>query len=688
MDPRKRLLFADNDRRAWAYAKKHDKGAIRRITPGVYTSDLDGTIEEIVAREIPAIVAYLYRDDYISHSSALTLKPTSSGTFFIAGAGKPKTFELPGVRVVRSRGIPYPEIVTTLSDGIFAEVIPASTEERIAADSDELRDENTGDGAAEEASLTEAQADYPRIRIATPLQAILECLSTTRQYPEKRLSDDELRAHIRLLSRNEVRRAQQFAARNRLQLAYKRFLKLNGESHEALQPTVVAQSDRKFDLFFYSWMVGTLRILGNGEFRFSYDDNWAIPLSGQLPFRTQSQASYEGPLLPSFFDNFLPEGWTQQQLAASHKIDPADELALLATTRKYLSNLTLRPLGIDESEFTYDVMQTPLAGIAPESTQVVHARDGIRMELDTRETWINMKTAGAVRLSGVQPKLPVSLTVSDGEPLLKLGDLRNSCTHILKLQPKNYTRIVENEWATMELARRSGLRTAETRILDLIGETKFTERRALIVERYDIPTRHALETHAPGLRLSLQEDACSLLDLRRSDKYRTSIEAMAGALVQAGVDRDLSGDGMGDFLRHVVFAYITGNGDLHAKNVSIIRIIRPGWLGEKPVLERVIYSPLYDLVNTMLAIPDDTFALPLFGKNVGFTVQDFTALARRWGASTQAATQIVQHLAATVLDKVDDVLAASQLEPDECEKYRAIVVDRARALSDSVTTAP
>ena len=91
MDPTKRLLFADNDRRAWAYAKQHDKGAIRRITPGVYTSDLDGAIEEIVAREIAAIVAYLYRDDYISHSSALTLKPSSSATFFIAGSGT-KTF--------------------------------------------------------------------------------------------------------------------------------------------------------------------------------------------------------------------------------------------------------------------------------------------------------------------------------------------------------------------------------------------------------------------------------------------------------------------------------------------------------------------------------------------------------------------------------------------------------------------
>ena len=527
----------------------------------------------------------------------------------------------------------------------------------------------------------EAEADYPRIRIATPLQAILECLSTTRQYPEKRLSDEELRAHIRLISHNDIRRAEQFAERNRLQLAYRRFVTLGGGVDAAKQQAIPDQAERKFDLFFYSWIVGTLRILGNGEFRFNYDENWTIPLAGQLPFRSDSAASYEGPTLPSFFDNFLPEGWTQQQIAVSHKIDTDDELALLATTRKYLSNLTLRPLGIDESEFTYDVMQTRLAELAPEPSGIVRARDGIAMALDMRATWLSMKTAGAVRLSGIQPKLPISLTVSGGEALLRLGDLRNSCTHILKFQPTTNKRIVENEWATMELARRSGLRTADVRILDLIGDTKFTERRALIVERYDIPARQALDTHAPNLKLLLQEDACSLLNLRRSDKYHTSVEAIAGALVQAGVPPDLGADGMGDFLRHVVFSFITGNGDLHAKNVSVIRVIRPGWLGEQPRLERVIYSPLYDLVNTMIAIPDDTAALPLFGKRLGFTVQDFAALARRWGAPTQAATDVVQRLAVAVLSAVDDVLAASQLEPDDCDRYRAIVVDRARALS-------
>ena len=681
MDPRKRLLFADTDRRAWAYAKRHNKGEIRRICPGIYTSDLDGTIEEVVARETSAIVAYLYREDYISHSSALTLRPSGAATFFISGAGKPRTFELPGVLVVRSRGIPYPEIATQLSDGIFAEVVPPSILSGAAAESDEPGEENREQSDAEGAEIPEGEPDYPRIRIATPLQAILECLSTTRQYPEKRLPDDALRAHIRLLSRNEIRRAPQFASRNRLLLAYRRFLTLGGGAAADAEPPLVLQAVKKFDLYFYNWLIGTLLVLGNGECRFSYDENWPIQLAGQLPFRKDSQASYEGPLLPAFFDNFLPEGWTQQQITTSHKIDPADELALLATTRKYLSNLTLRPLGIDESEFTYDVMQTRLADIAPKSNQIIGARDGIQQALDTRALWINMKATGAVRLSGVQPKLPVSLAISDGQPLLKVGDLRNSCTHILKFQTVNYARIVENECATMELARRSGLRTAETRILDLIGDTMFTERRTLIVERYDIPTGDALQTRNQGLRLSLQEDACSLLGLRRSAKYDTTLEAVADALVSAGVDRDLSGDGMGDFLRHVVFAYITGNGDLHAKNVSIIRIIRPGWLGENPQLERVIYSPLYDLVNTMLAIPDDTSALPLFGKRSGFSAPDFAALARRWGASTDAATHIVRELASTVLDTVDDVLHESLLEADERDRYRATVVERARMLS-------
>jgi serine/threonine-protein kinase HipA len=95
--------------------------------------------------------------------------------------------------------------------------------------------------------------------------------------------------------------------------------------------------------------------------------------------------------------------------------------------------------------------------------------------------------------------------------------------------------------------------------------------RSLLIERYDIPDRTQLE--ASGATLFLQEDACSLLSLRRDQKYDTSLERVAAALISAGVDVD-GEQGMPQFLRLVVFSWIVGNGDLHAKNVSILHRLR------------------------------------------------------------------------------------------------------------------
>ncbi|MCH7530709.1 MAG: HipA N-terminal domain-containing protein [Gemmatimonadetes bacterium] len=58
--------------------------------------------------------------------------------------------------------------------------------------------------------------------------------------------------------------------------------------------------------------MGMLATRGNGEFRFVYDRDWTIPLSGQLPIHPEGIASYEGPAMPAFFENLLPEGWTER----------------------------------------------------------------------------------------------------------------------------------------------------------------------------------------------------------------------------------------------------------------------------------------------------------------------------------------------------------------------------------------
>jgi serine/threonine-protein kinase HipA len=270
-----------------------------------------------------------------------------------------------------------------------------------------------------------------------------------------------------------------------------------------------------------------------------------------------------------------------------------------------------------------------------------------------------------VRLSGVQAKLPVSLFRGSAGATIRIGDLRHACTHILKVPVPQSPHLVENEWATMELARRIGLPVAEVARVEFQQGSRY-EGRSLLVERYDIPDRAQLES---GESLILQEDACALLGLRREQKYDTSLERVADALVSAGV----GAADMRSFLRLVAFCWLVGNGDLHAKNVSVLRLLRTAGPGEPPRENGVVLAPFYDLVNTRLYLTGDDFALPVDGKRSKLRLRNFSRLGGRWGMDRSDVRADVEGLVAGVSEKLGAVVAASGLPEDLQAKYTSIV---------------
>lgn len=117
---------------------------------------------------------------------------------------------------------------------------------------------------------------------------------------------------------------------------------------------------------------------------------------------------------------------------------------------------------------------------------------------------------------------------------------------------------------------------------------------ALIVERLDIrqgtedPRRFALE------------DCCSILDLPASAKYDGMIERMARGL------RPLSTDPAADLdilFRGAVFAWLIADGDMHLKNLALLKIAEP----EAKAFTSVRFAPLYDVVTTRVAITEKCF---------------------------------------------------------------------------------
>jgi len=625
-----------------AFRVREHRGKLRRLHRNLYTDDFDRPAEEIVAENILVIAAALLPDWQLSHSSAAVRGPVD-GMLFVSGGGKPgRHLHLPGVRIIRLPGLRAPE----------HDEIPTPTQL-----------ERGPEGPPELLTL----------RVSTRLQTIFECLSTARSYPEKTLPDVAVAELIASLPVVDRERAERFAARNGLRRECLRYRALSFEVATA-EDMPLAEPDGA-SIYFYGWAMGRLTYLGGGEYSFTYDRDWPVALSSELP--RQVDPSYEGRGMPAFFENCLPEGWTESVVLASNKLSREDLFGLFTTTRKYLSNLTLRPLGIPEAELVYDAHSVRLAHLPGRRDGVVHLHEEIGRMPEDVDLWRRTRTDGPLRLSGVQAKLPISLFEAEAGFAIRIGDLRHGCTHILKVAT-HYEGLIENEWATMELARRIGLPVAQAVMVEFQEDSPYRSR-SLLVERYDIPDRVALESEGSRTELLLQEDACSLLLLRRAQKYNTSMERIADALLAAGI-APAGERGMRHFLILVLYSWIVGNGDLHAKNVSILRRFRIGRPGEAPTLEGVSLAPFYDIVNTRLHLPGDEFAVPVDGKRSNLRVRSFERLGGRWGMSRDEVRAEAERFVLGVNAHLDPVLSASGLSEELRERFAGIVEENVRTL--------
>ena len=615
------------------------RGQLKSLGRGIFTDEPAADPAEQLKENLLAIVGKLLPEWHIAYSTAAALSPIN-GFAFVAGKSTTHApIVLPGVRIMRSRDLPRPEV-----DWIEAPTVVAST--------------------------LNSQPQRVKLAVSSALQTVFECLSANRSYPEKTLPESKLLELIEQLSQFDRERAQAFAARNGLETEYYRLTELLEQARQ-VQSVHVARR-KEFAVYFYGWEIGRLTGLSS-EYRFDYSNKWHVQLSRQLP--VGESPAYEGREMPAFFENLLPEGWMESQLQATFKIAKEDKLGLLATSQKYLSNITVRPTSTEHPQIVFDTMQLRLVEFAPEPATVLRVKDQITENKSLHDVLRGLGAKGPLRVSGVQAKLPVAITRTDDALSLSLGVLGNSCSHIIKYQSPVFPNMVENEWATMELARRAGLHTATVRMVEGVAETDLLSNRALLIERYDIPDKHDLDAGAASLQLPLQEDAASLLLLSRADKYNTSAEKVAKALMDIGLsERDLE-----QFLKHLLFSWFVANGDLHAKNVSVIKWLTPGNLGLYPTLDHVGYTPIYDLVNTRMYIDGDKFAMTINGKNDKLRPKDFAAVAARWGATKVQVSQMMESVAASIAANLESVLALSKLPANRADSYRAAVMSQVSA---------
>lgn len=344
---------------------------------------------------------------------------------------------------------------------------------------------------------------------------------------------------------------------------------------------------RDADVYKAGILAGHLSRTGFGGVRFSYTAEYltgngpAVALS--LPL-TGEAVETPGGALPAFFAGLLPEGHRLTVLKNATKTSFGDELTLLLA------------VGADVPG---DVQVVP-AGELPADPPAL--ADTSKPE--TLDFTLLVNTVDLHGLPGVQRKTSASMLTT---PLAVRGH-----RYLLKLDPPEHPYLVENEAAHLQGARALKIPVARYSIIrDRNG------LRGLLVERFD----RVKGTAGSWVRLPL-EDGTQVLGLPPASKYGVSSEEVSAALAAACAAPMLASRNL--YLQFV-FAWLTGNGDLHAKNLAVLGSPRG-----------FVMAPVFDVPCTLL-YGDETLALPVAGKTRHLRARHWAELADSLGLPARAA---------------------------------------------------
>jgi serine/threonine-protein kinase HipA len=325
--------------------------------------------------------------------------------------------------------------------------------------------------------------------------------------------------------------------------------------------------------------------------------------------------------LPTYFAGLLPEGFmfkaVQMQIGSA-----ADDLfALLAATgTDTVGDIDVQIPGIDSRK--------PVLSLR-EAKQIMSSllKGG------------NLKGERISAVPGAQPKLSI------GEQIQSSRRPRQ----IIKFNSPEYPNVCENEHAFMRLARRCKIDVADTRLGDHV----------LAVTRFD---RIYNQTSQQINRVHV-EDMLQVMDRFPNSKYSFEYVELISAMKNLGVSKG----SLLAALRLYVYSYIIGNGDLHAKNVSLIY--------EKAEREWRI-APAYDLLST-LPYGEPRMALALDDEAFGrFTLSDFLEFGHKFGLPEIAVRDMISRTQTAVLKYAPDLLRGI-LSPEAV----GTILERAASLS-------
>jgi serine/threonine-protein kinase HipA len=306
-------------------------------------------------------------------------------------------------------------------------------------------------------------------------------------------------------------------------------------------------------------------------------------------------------------------------------------------------------------EHCYSCLKDNIKGFCSSCEKKLFNRSRIKPQLNFNWEDISKVIDGypaGFSISGVQTKgfigkatgTELSSTLTDNEnsiyiikPLLSRFDLPSDSP--------------ANEHITMQIAKQIyGIRTAECCFMKFANGTP-----AYVTRRFDY--------NKDEEKLN-QEDFASVLQAKKDDdgiyKYMAKTYEDFGSV--------LSPLNKVEFIKILIFNFLTGNGDAHLKNFSFLETSD----GDMQL------SPSYDLMNTKIHVNDSPIALNLFkelertslpkGQVYSYTMNDFIKLGERFGVNNRLLNKIVKEFKGTE-DKMTGMIKKSFLSDKGKKKY-------------------
>lgn len=265
---------------------------------------------------------------------------------------------------------------------------------------------------------------------------------------------------------------------------------------------------------------------------------------------------------PPFLEGFLPEGYLYEifKNLLSKEYGRVDDYLIFSLLSSNISSRLSFQSDLQKSiefpEFSIDEI------LANDSNDTFN---------NLLQTFLNKNA-----ISGVQPKT-----------IALLKEKLDTKEYIIKTWGEEYQDLALNEYLCLKAVEKAGVKTAN---VQLSKNNKF-----LIVEKFTLKNDGSFYGF---------EEILSLMDKNRDSKYDGSYEQIAKIIYSYTTNKKES---MIAYYKTVVMNYLLKNGDAHLKNFALLF---------DDDFKNIFYSPVYDVVNTVVYIYKDKPALMLDGKKI------------------------------------------------------------------------